>query len=301
MRRRMVSMLFALLVAFSWTAAFAGQQQGDPQAGPRPLRVMTYNIHHGSGNIECTDVPGGPDCELDLDLIAEVIRSHDADIVGLEEVDRFWRRSGYQDQPAYLARALGMHYCYGANLVHPVDSHADVPHEYGTAILSQFPIQDCQNTLLPRVDETTEQRGLLQAFINVRGVPLRFAVTHLQHTSDVERTVQAARVAELIVPVIDPTVLVGDLNADPPEPSLDPIEALLNDSWLLAGEGEGLTGFIDEPELTRRIDYIWVSDPVFVNRIYVAHDTNTVLASDHLPVVADIVLPGAAVGLGPKR
>lgn len=302
MRRRLMSLLFALLLAFSFSAAaFGGQSQGDPQAKPRSLRVMTYNIHHGSGNIECTDVPGGPDCELDLDAIADVIRAHDPDIVGLQEVDRFWRRSGTVDQPLYLAEVLGMHYCYGANLVHPPDSHSAVPHEYGTAILSRFPILDCENTLLPRVDATTEQRGLLQAFINVRGVPLHFNNTHLQHTSDVERTVQAARVAELISPVDEPTVIVGDLNADPPEPSLDPIEALLRDVWLLAGVGDGLTAFVDEEELTRRIDYVWVSEDITAQDTYVAIDAVTTLASDHYPVVADIALPGWAVGLGPKR
>lgn len=132
-------------------------------------------------------------------------------------------------------------------------------------------------------------------------MPLLFNNTHLQHTSAVERTVQAARVAELISPVNEPTVLVGDLNADPPEPSLDPIEALLRDVWLLAGVGEGLTAFVDEDQLTRRIDYAWVSDDITAEEIYVAIDDLTTLASDHYPVVADIALPGSAVGLGPRR
>jgi len=301
MRRRLVALLFALPSVCYWsTAEVGGQSQGNPQAGPQVLRVMSYNIHHGSGNTECTDVPGEPECALDLDAIAEVIRTHDADVVGLQEVDRFWRRSGTVDQPAYLARVLGMHYCYGPNLVHSPDGHSTAPHEYGTAILSRFPILECHNTLLPRVDVTTEQRGLLQAFINVRGVPVLFNNTHLQHTSAVERTVQAARVAELITPVNTPTVLVGDLNADPPEPSLDPIEALLLDVWVLAGFGDGLTAFVDEAQLTRRIDYVWVSDDITANEIYVAIDSLTTLASDHYPVVAGIALPGSAVGLGPK-
>lgn len=152
MRRTLAPMSVALLVALYWSAAETdGQSKGHPQAGPRPLRVMSYNIHHGSGNIECTNVPGEPECALDIDAIANVVRTHEADVVGLQEVDRFWRRSGTVDQPAYLAEELGMHYCYGPNLVHPPDSHSTVPHEYGTAILSRFPILGCQNTLLPRV------------------------------------------------------------------------------------------------------------------------------------------------------
>ena len=187
MRRTLMLLSFALLFAFYWSAAgIGGQQQGEPQAKPRSLRVMTYNIHHGSGNIECTDVPGGPECELDLDAIAEVIRTHDADVVGLQEVDRFWRRSGIVDQPAYLAEVLGMHYCYGPNLVHPPDSHSTVPHEYGTAILSRFPILDCARTPSCRAwTRRPSSAGCCRRSFNVRGVPLRFNNTHLQHTSDV--------------------------------------------------------------------------------------------------------------------
>ena len=96
-------------------------------------------------------------------------------------------------------------------------------------------------------------------------------------------------------------MLAGDLNADPPEPSLDPIEALLRDVWLLAGFGDGLTAFVDEEQLTRRIDYIWVSEDITAEEIYVAIDPVTTLASDHYPVVADIALSGSAVGLGPKQ
>jgi len=65
------------------------------------------------------------------------------------------------------------------------------------AILSDFPILESRNTLLPRTGKN-EQRGLLEALINVRGVPLRVFNTHLQHNSQAEREAQATVILDII-------------------------------------------------------------------------------------------------------
>ena len=96
-----------------------------------------------------------------------------------------------------LSAALGLeHYCYAANLDHQPDTHSNVPHQYGTVILSRFPILECSNTLLRRTG-TNEQRGLTLALINVRGVPLQFYNTHL-HTTAADRLMQTADIAAVI-------------------------------------------------------------------------------------------------------
>jgi hypothetical protein len=62
---------------------------GSPQAPDRSVTVASYNIHHGVGE----------DDQLDLDRIAEQIRTSGADIIGLQEVDRHWSsRSDFVDQ-----------------------------------------------------------------------------------------------------------------------------------------------------------------------------------------------------------
>lgn len=278
--------------------------QGNPQAGPRPVAVMTYNMHHGAGNVPCTppppSTPPSPDCGLNLDAIADVIRAENPDVVGLQEGDRFWARSGGVDQPAYLSESLGMFYCYAPNLDHQPDSHAGVAHQYGTAILSKMPILDCANTLLPRTG-TGEQRGLLAAKINVRGVPLTFLTTHL-HTTLADRTVQAPAIVNWISTAEAPVVLVGDFNARPTEASLAPLQAVMKDSWVEAGSGNGYS-FPSQPGVApnRRIDYIFVSPAVTVSSVLVAERPATALASDHYPVTAIVSLPGAAVGIGPRK
>ena len=295
-------------VFVTMTAANSSFAQGVPNAGERSVRVMTYNIHHGTGNADCATPrpapghPPNPDCGLDLDAIADVIRAESPDIVGLQEVDRFWARSGGVDQPAVLAAALGMHHCYGANLSHGPDSHATVPHQYGTAILSRFPILDCTNTFLPRGNPGTEQRGLLSALINVRGVPLRFHNTHL-HTRFADRRVQIQEIVRLIGAPSDPTVLVGDLNAIPSESTMAPLYSALEDAWLEGGDGGAGNTFPAHPVTNpnRRIDYVFVSDAVGVSRAEVAITPLTRLASDHYPLVAALKLPGSQVGIGRHR
>ena len=304
----MTRTLVTLALALSLSAA-AAAQPGVPRAPDRPLIVASYNIKHGAGNETCTTPPAepgnppNPDCSLDLPRIASVIEELGADVVGLQEVDRFWARSGTADQPQELADMLGWYMCYGANLDHQPDSHSTVPHQYGTAILSRLPIVECTNTLLPKANPPAgEQRGLLEALIDVRGVPVRFYNTHL-HTQLVDRRVQTAAIAGIIDEHKGPAVLVGDLNALPTEDSLAVLYERLTDVWPVTNpEDPGYT-YVASPSRPpdRRIDYILVSGDITIDSANVPVNDLTAIASDHYPVVAAIKAPGAAVGIERPR
>ena len=155
----------------------------DPGEGRSALRVMTYNIHHGAGNEECAPRAAGStpaaDCGLNQERIAGVISAAKADIVGLQEVDRFWARSGGVDQPRVLAQLLAMSVCFGPNLQLPAEGNIGSPREYGTAILSRFPLRDCRNVHLSRVSDANEQRGLLSAEVQTPNGKLLVMVTDL--------------------------------------------------------------------------------------------------------------------------
>jgi endonuclease/exonuclease/phosphatase family metal-dependent hydrolase len=278
--------------------------QPRPDATPRSLRVMTYNIKHGQTNAVCTQPPPAPgppsaDCNLDLAAAMEVVREHAPDIVGLQEVDRFWARSGHRDEPAELGAGTGLeHRCYAANLDHGPDSHSKLPHQYGTVILSRFPILECGNTLLPRTGDH-EQRGLTRALIDVRGLPLQVFNAHLHTTSD-DRLLQTAEIGRALdVAPRGPKILLGDFNARPGDAELNPLLARLQDAWsksagAAAGNPSGLTSPALPSEPPRnRIDYIFVSLDIEVLRAYVPADARTRLASDHLPVVSELRLPEA--------
>jgi endonuclease/exonuclease/phosphatase family metal-dependent hydrolase len=95
-----------------------------------------------------------------------------------------------------------------------------MPRQYGTLILSRYPILECRNTFLPSVRPgdppvQREQRGLLKVTVNVRGVPLAFYNTHLEHTSTYQdvRAAQVDAIYQLVGIFTEPTILAGDLNA----------------------------------------------------------------------------------------
>ena len=58
------------------------------------MKLVSYNIRFGLGT----------DHRIDLERIAKTVR--DADIIGLQEVERFWKRGGMLDQPDILGRHL---------------------------------------------------------------------------------------------------------------------------------------------------------------------------------------------------
>lgn len=82
-----------------------------------------------------------------------------------------------------------MNVVFGANLDKDPYAAGNPRRQYGNAVLSVDPIVDWENTLLPRFDGH-EQRGLLRARIDLRGVTWQVYNTQLQHNDAGERLVQ---------------------------------------------------------------------------------------------------------------
>jgi endonuclease/exonuclease/phosphatase family metal-dependent hydrolase len=246
----------------------------------RQLTVLTFNIHHGVG----------VDGRLDLDRIAAVIRNARPDVVALQEVDRhFHERSAFADQATELGRLLHMHVAYGANLDLEPLTPGQPRRQYGNAILSRHRIRSSRNILLPRPDGE-EQRGLLEVNLRVRGVPVRVYATHLQHNSAASRQLQAAAIVQQLRSSESSMILLGDLNARPDDPEIVLLLQLLVDAWMQAGLGPGYTYSASDPHA--RIDYVMHSGEV-VTRVAAVLAADV---SDHLPLVATVVLPGNRMG-----
>lgn len=254
MRRLLLVLALAMLALATPAAATPGYPA-------RTLTVLSFNIHHAAGE----------DGVHDLDRLADEIRRARADVIGLQEVDRHYgERSEWTDQPAELASRLGMHVVYGANLDLEPPAAGQPRRQYGTAILSRYPILEWQNMLLPKGNPAEEQRGLLSALVNVRGVHVRVLNTHLQHNSAESRLLQAKAVADVVVASKEPVVLTGDLNAVPAAPEIITLTDHLRDG------GHAFT--YPAPVPTARIDYVLTDG-------FPLH--STVLpteASDHRPV-----------------
>lgn len=241
------------------------------------MKVMTYNIRHGEGM----------DGKLDLERIAEQIRQSNADIIGLQEVDNHWsERSDFKNQAKELAEMLDMHYVFGPNLNYPPEEGQAHNHQYGTAILSKYPILDSKNYKLTKLTDDEEQRGLLEAQVYVAGGEVWFYVTHTSHLSSNVRARQVEDIVE-ITSRHNNNVLVGDLNATPNATEMQSLFQIYTDVWSVNHDGLGYTYPADSP--TKRIDYVLTSPRLNVSSSQVNHS----LASDHLPLVADITIkPG---------
>lgn len=238
------------------------------------LRVMTYNIQSGHGN---------------LDAAISAIRDARPDIVGLQEVDVHWaERSGFVDQATTLGERLGMSVRFARIYSIPVQDASRPPREFGVALLSRFPIVAWRNDTLTRLSTQdanpvpSPAPGLLDATVDVRGTRVRVFNTHLDYRADPRiRQRQVAEMLDYIGPPSVPTILLGDLNAEPQARELAPLLAVLHDSWLPAS-GPGLTYPADVPR--KRIDYVLVSLHFRVHATVVP----AIEASDHRPVIVDL-------------
>jgi len=230
------------------------------------VRVVSYNIHHGEGL----------DGEIDLERIARAIRDLAPQVVCLQEVDRGMVRTNGRDFPRELSGLLGMEAVFGANL----EQNGG---EYGNATLTDLPILDSENIRLP-VLPGEEPRGCLRVTVEIDGRPLDILNTHFGLRVK-ERRKQANAIMEL--PLRHPAVLTGDLNEETDAPGVSTLLERFDPAL-----PPGADGTYSAANPTRKIDYILVTKELSAENGRVMRSDQTSVASDHLPIVADVRLPG---------
>ncbi len=165
------------------------------------LRVCSYNIANGRY------------VDHDMQKLADDILSVNPDIVGLQEVDRFAKRSKFIDTVTVLSELTGLKYfCYTKAIgIAGTDERTG---EYGTAILSRYPITEKKSYALDSGGK--EQRMLGYVKIDVEGVGVSFFNTHLSYESTDIRRTQWKFVSEKIkeLPEDELVFLTGDFNVD---------------------------------------------------------------------------------------
>lgn len=222
------------------------------------MAIVTWNVHRCSNN-------GG------IDGIRSVLRSLDADIYCLQEIDKNTARSGGKDQLEELRRYLGSG--WKKYFVKAFDYDGG---EYGIGILCKDDPQFSISYLIDPIISSDEQRVLqileFKQFIVVN--------THLASAGDEE---QRLKQIEFILSKLEqlgtskPIWLCGDLNHTPDSGVI----AKLKTKFTIVSETTGTT----VPGENRIIDYIFVST-AYINRMEktsrIAVEAGT--ASDHYPV-----------------
>lgn len=153
------------------------------------LKIGSYNIKHAAD--------GG--CAA----IGKAIADAGLDICGMQEVDHLNTRSSSENQTKKIAEAAGMPYY---KFVRAIDYRGG---QYGTAILSKYPIESLEIT--PLYSGSEEGRSVGHAVIDVDGVKIDFFNTHLSYESLELRTTQFKAVADMLASC-ERFILTADFN-----------------------------------------------------------------------------------------
>src|SRR5687767_11202035 len=189
-----------------------------PDQPPIPVRLVTFNTHHGVGG----------DRRHDLPRLAKLLAATDADVICLQEVDRhFGDRSEDVDQALLLSRALDMQLAWGP-AIDEARPGGGPDREYGNALLSRLPILVSDVHRLPG---RGEPRSALRTMLELDGGTLWVTNTHLSTGNPERRAAQVAALAALHSDSMEAGVLVGDFNARPDATELAALRGRFADSW----------------------------------------------------------------------
>lgn len=229
----------------------------------KTLKAATYNVH------KCV----GMDTRYDPERVASVIREIGSDLIGLQEVDNRpgERLSGQMD---YLAKATGYTALHGPT-IRRVDGH------YGNVLLTRWPV--LESRAIDLNVHGREPRGAIDALILVRSVEVRVIVAHLG-LGAAERWDQICRLAAVIREKGDALLLLlGDMNEwYPKSRGLHLLHRYMGKSLTIPSYPAWC------PFLS--LDRIWVRPKGSLLRVKSHVTPRSRIASDHLPVVAEIRL-----------
>lgn len=134
-------------------------------------------------------------------------------------------------------------------------------------------------------------RGAIVVRARRTGVPVTVVAVHLG-LSDAERAAHARELTDALAGMDPPILLGGDLNEGPEGKAAAWIADRLWDAWPRAAAGPasspGETFPSGEPRV--RIDYLFVSGDLRVERCWLGATPAVTEASDHLPLFGDVVV-----------
>jgi len=255
------------------------------------MRMATFNILHGRSL---------HDGAVELDRLEESIRSLDADLLALQEVDLDQPRSSMADLTAVAAHAMGavshrfvaaISGTPGATWMAATGRERSGTAAYGIALLSRFHVQSWQVVRLPRIPTTfpmylrkpntvtmvkEEPRAAMVARLETPLGAMTVANTHLSFVPGWNR-VQLRHLVRDLRGFEGPRVLMGDLNMTPTKVSR---------RFGMRPLGVAPTFPTDEPN--RQLDHILTDDPALRAD---GCDAPILPISDHCALVVDVSRP----------
>ena len=229
------------------------------------MKIVTYNVH------KCR----GMDGRTLVRRIVDVLGSIDADIVALQEV--FASEHGRHSQAEMIAEALEHELAFGRT------RHL-AGRPYGNAILSRWPIRSFSNFSLRWTRR--EQRGCIRADIEtplgvVHVFNIHMGTSYFERRHQIRSFVDQER---LHGDLDGPRVLVGDFNewvsCLTTKVLRERFESLNMELHIRRKKSyPGLLPFL-------HLDHVYFERPLHVEQAQLVRNRKTLVASDHLPLVA---------------
>ncbi len=270
---------------------------------------VSYNIQWGTGK----------DARVDLPRIAGEIG--EADVIALQEVDRYWTRSHMTDQAAEFAALFpGHNWVYGPAMDMSVPDSRGRRRQFGNMLLARAPILTSRNHLLPKMklpEKMSLQRAALEAVIETPSGALRIYSLHLNHSSAEERLTQIARLREILAaapaeggawtgrdydpvwevdgpqpPMPARAVLFGDFNLRPDSKEHAALLAGpdgLIDAWRALGHNDASGWTCQLKDGDWRIDFAFATQEL-KDRLRNMSVDQTAQGSDHQPIRIELKL-----------
>jgi endonuclease/exonuclease/phosphatase family metal-dependent hydrolase len=241
------------------------------------MRIVTYNIHRGQG------MDGRTRPERVVDVLEEI----QADVVALQEVLSFEGNSDpAKDQARYIADKLGFHFAVGEN--RKLRGGA-----YGNVVLSRYPLRTVRNYDL--TVSGCERRGCLRTDVHLpAGDVLHVFNVHLG-LAFVERRHQGRQLAHAVLGdgvLKGHRIMLGDFN----EWTRGLTTRLLGRQLKHLNLRRHLRWGRTYPGLVPvlALDHIYFDASLSLSKLKLHRTRTSLVASDHLPLVADFTLADAA-------
>ena len=246
-------------------------------AEPKRLKVMTLNAGHARVDGKHQLLQSVSQAKAHLQLVAEVLRLQQPDVIALQEMDNdsFW--NGRFNHSRFLARQAEYPFYFSGSHVNRKQLN------YGTALVSNVPLYNSLDVPFAK-PMARPGKGFVLSTIGWPGaehIKVDVVSIHLDFLIEGRRLQEAMQLISVLRTRDEtrPLIVMGDLNTEYEGELVPLLEAELSLSGWLPNEKS-----VTCPKLKKRLDWILVSD----NLKIVSHQVLPDLLSDHRAIVAQV-------------